>query len=720
MSAGITKIKSKNANTSKANLKRLLEYIEKPESGQEIGVGGLNETAFDVWNVNAFSDETANLEMLALNDVNPLSRISFQHFVISWSEGEIPTREQAREASLLLLRELRLDQAIAKCGFHYDTENVHIHVAVVTTDLGTDKSIKVSFPINSAHRAAAKINYIQGWENDKNALYEIDQNGHCNRTRDKKSQRALPGKETEIFSAQRTAGDISRELIEAILKDKSIRSWDQLHERLAKAGVTYTKKGLGAVFTVNQGVKVFVIKASTVHKEAMLSKMEARFGLFQESNHSISKREPEPVPNMDVKVAVVWQQYQKDKSEHKKHVLNAKSLQSSNHLQQYKSLIRRQISEREGLKKYDWKGNGVALMDLRSLMAATHASQKVNLKHSHREERTAKRIQLKQETQHPGKFDDYLKQMNPYLYQIHLQHKLTHKDDILQENVTQLRKNTLNEVPCGAQMTFGKVMQTASPMDISNYKGEKSNGEIYDDPLTGKRKTHDPIINYMSSAGTIDFIDTGRRVDVINTSDQSTKAFMQLCTKKWKSFELTGSDAFKRKAVGELIKLGIQATIINPELRIYIQQQYDQLVANNQKNISSIQPPVWNSPVEEVIHRLIEPVNMNTPAQLETIQDSAMLAYISHSHDIGQDAKNQSLKDKEIAQRLNILGYDKTQIAYSINHLSPNAKNNSVHNCYGDRLAIYASGNMPKELYEGHYDIDRLRLVGMSQFRPSL
>ena len=142
------------SDTSNTHLKNLQKYIEKPEASQESGL--------DVWFFNSLFNESAHAEMLSLNEVNSRAKSTFKHLLISFAPDVFPTRAQAHEASLLLLKEMGLDECVSMVGMHYDQDHVHLHIAVVTIDPNSFKAVHAEWAVEAIHRAAAKINYIQG------------------------------------------------------------------------------------------------------------------------------------------------------------------------------------------------------------------------------------------------------------------------------------------------------------------------------------------------------------------------------------------------------------------------------------------------------------------------------------------------------------------------------------------------------------------------------
>ena len=69
-------------------------------------------------------------EMIDLAEVARRSPQPVQHWILSWREGEQPTRAQADEAVAMFLAEMGLGEHQAIYALHRDTHNCHVHVAV--------------------------------------------------------------------------------------------------------------------------------------------------------------------------------------------------------------------------------------------------------------------------------------------------------------------------------------------------------------------------------------------------------------------------------------------------------------------------------------------------------------------------------------------------------------------------------------------------------------
>ena len=151
------------APKSKAsNVRALIDYIAGVAAG---GDGAKVEHRGAVNLLNIDHDGQVQ-EMIDLAEVARRCPQPVQHWIVSWREGEQPTRKQADEAVGMFLAEMGLADHQAVYALHRDTHNCHVHVAVNRVHPTTEKVVTVNngFDLEVAHRAIARIEQRQGWE----------------------------------------------------------------------------------------------------------------------------------------------------------------------------------------------------------------------------------------------------------------------------------------------------------------------------------------------------------------------------------------------------------------------------------------------------------------------------------------------------------------------------------------------------------------------------
>ncbi|MDA8305752.1 MAG: hypothetical protein M0Z81_02835 [Deltaproteobacteria bacterium] len=338
------------------------------------------------------------------------------------------------------------------------------------------------------------------------------------------SQRA---KDFEHRTGEKSAERIGIESIPAIVREAS--SWDDLHRRMAEAGMKYERKGSGAVIVISDQR----IKASTADRGASLGKLERRFGPYREPREYRHVADIGAKPLASSKPAPGWESYRKERTEHYAAKKAAFDDLRSRIEAERKALFPEQKKERDRIFTRNWKGYGLELNGARSYVAAQHAVQKAELLDRHREARE----QLRQEF---SPFPD----IEAWLGRQGLEHHWRYRHD-----------------PKGlaASIEGEGPPRAISPGDIRDFDYQVRNGAVF-----FSRHGEDEAA----------FIDRGRRIDVRDvTSRDSVLAALQLAAQKWSSINISGDDEFKDLCVGLAVEHGFR--ISNPDLHERVQKERD-------------------------------------------------------------------------------------------------------------------------------------------------
>lgn len=299
----VKKIKNKKTKKSKVwQIGDLVDYIRFPhnENPQEKieYAGGRN--FFSSTHVGQ------KMEMIALARESAHSNMPVQHWIFSWKEGEQPDREKIEELVDIFLAKMGLSGHQIIYGLHYDTDNYHLHIAVNRMNPATGKVVLPfnGLDIREAHKIVAFIEQRQGWASEENSMYIMLENGELARRRITKEvkpkQTAL---DFEHASGEKSAQRIAQELGYAIIK--SAQSWAELHEKLAKVGLRFEKKGSGAIIFVGEKA----VKASSVDRSFSMGKLCKKLGHFEEGIYpeGLGKIVPEPLCSVNLEA---WKEYQ--------------------------------------------------------------------------------------------------------------------------------------------------------------------------------------------------------------------------------------------------------------------------------------------------------------------------------------------------------------------------------------------------------------------------
>jgi hypothetical protein len=159
--------KIRNQNTPKTKTKQiadLVDYIRQPHNTNPAEKiehsGGLN--------LLTGTHGSQKKEMITLATETVHSKMPVSHFVFSWRENEQPTAAQVDELVDIFLREMGLEGCQTVYGFHWNTENYHVHIAVNRMHPVTMKVIDPNngFDIEAAHKILALVEHRQGWTPD--------------------------------------------------------------------------------------------------------------------------------------------------------------------------------------------------------------------------------------------------------------------------------------------------------------------------------------------------------------------------------------------------------------------------------------------------------------------------------------------------------------------------------------------------------------------------
>lgn len=640
-------------DTSNLNLKRLLDYIKKPDAQQE--------AALDVWFYNAFDEQSAIAELLALNEVNLRAKNSFKHLLVSYSPEVFPTREQAMHAGQLMLEEMGLGKCLAMVGMHYDKQHVHLHIAVVTINPDTFRSVHAQWAVNAMHRAAAKINFIQGWKSQRKQLYSIlDVDGQAVPKRNSRKVGKLRASEVRAFHNQKPAGEVAATVSKVVLADSKVNSWEKFHQALASHGIEYAKKGSGSVFIVNQDDRPVVVKVSNVNRKAAMKLLQEKFGAFIHNGFPISSRQIEPVIVKDELVNDHWQSYNQIRTDFKSAKLDLKEKHNAN----YKNLLNLQSQERALLNKQGWKGMGTKLNEARMMMAGKHAMQKAKLKSQQLSEKSGliKSFAIEYRNGTLNRFDHYLEVKDPDLF---LAYKRQQK----------IERNQ----PYQGYLVGKEPYQNFSLLDgIENYN--------YQERVVNTKSGSINILEYFNQNNRIDFVDRGNRIYLTNMERASVRAFLQLAAQKWKSFELFGSFEFKYMCAEEAKKLNVTNKISNPEVQdmvSFIFKKASRIGAGiphleQIKNKFSISTSSKKSKLMKINDKYFQ--KPTTRVQL------AINAYLIFAADLGDIPTNDFYRDLQIAIRLDAIGFEIDEIKYAIEQASPLVIAEKVHARYSSHI----------------------------------
>lgn len=256
----------------------LVRYVTNPDDGAKcVHMGALNfvSEGSDIDGIIA--------EMTAVSEGATRSRDPLHHCVMSWPEGEDPTPEQIDEAVQIYLAHVGMAHLLCVYAMHQDTDNVHLHIVLLRADdAGRVHKINGGFDKLAGAEAVAMIEAAQGWKPEANAAFISLENGEVVRSMTQKTlaedrppapdhvrdESYRRGEKSALERAQDACGNIFKEA----------ETWQDLHTDLLSKGLSFRKKGSGAVIVIDDTP----LKASDVSRAASMAKLVKALGPFED------------------------------------------------------------------------------------------------------------------------------------------------------------------------------------------------------------------------------------------------------------------------------------------------------------------------------------------------------------------------------------------------------------------------------------------------------
>jgi hypothetical protein len=195
------------------------------------------------------------------------------HLVISFRAGEDLPGDALAQIEDEFCRALGFAEHQRVSVVHRDTDHLHFHVAINKVH---PTKFTLHEPFNDYHTRAKLCQQIE-------ARYGLE-SFHCASKRNAPAQQKAAAMEA-VAGVESLIGYVQRSLKNSMA---SARSWQELHQAFAKAGVALKPQGNGLVVESNGKMA----KASSCFREMSKSALEKRFGTFQEMSQSAKVATP--------------------------------------------------------------------------------------------------------------------------------------------------------------------------------------------------------------------------------------------------------------------------------------------------------------------------------------------------------------------------------------------------------------------------------------------
>jgi len=624
----------------------LCDYIAGPDAG------GGDERVEQRGAVNLLNiDHDGQVqEMSDLAEAARRSPQPVQHWILSWRSGEQPTAAQAEEAVRLFLTEMGLADHQCIYALHRNTDNCHLHLAVNRVHPDTERVVTVNgrFDIEVAHRAIARIERTQGWQREAGGRYRVLDSGEVQRAPKPAGpvERAptTAARDFENLTGQKSAQRIAIDDGAPVLR--KARDWDELHAQLAERGIRFERKGSGAVLWVGD----VAIKASTAGRDCSMTALEKRLGDFTPPRDDAVVR---PLPPSPVEPAAKgWSAYLAEREAHSVSRRQERERQRRG----WEEMLVRHREERRECLDGDWRGRRDALNATRSMLAARQAQEKAELRERQQAERAVSRERF---APWPA-YEKWLRDRG----RPELADKWRFRD----------------RTPA---IVVGDRPDPARPRDIRAFTAEARRWEVLYRRLD-------------AAARAPSFVDRGREIRIHDLGRDSVLAALQLSAQKWGSFQVFGSDDYKRLCVDLAATNGFRIT--NPELQeaIELKRRQEMERPRLERGASVPAPPRTERASPSPPGRTDRAPAVPAPAR-SPVRDASE-AYQRHLDDIRRHLRGRNIDasrvDGVIAVRLRATGYDRAQVGQAIGNEAAKRRPTEERdwNAYAARTVTHAFG----------------------------
>lgn len=272
-----------------------------------------DEKCLLTWTTGCWAGDDYELAMQEIADTQALNTRTTKektyHLIISFRPEDQSklTPEAFKTIEERFARALGLEEHQRLCGVHGNTENVHMHIAYNLIHPEKLTRIEPWKDFIARDRLCRELEKEYGLAPD---------NG---RIKDRKRGIGEQAAAMEAHSGQQSFERYAQEQGAGIYTEMaSAKTWEDIHTIFARHGLELAPRGAGLIVKNRHGKQR--AKASAVHKEFSLKKLEASFGKFQKAPEKLPESEraysSKPVQkNADSKK--LWQEFQETKKAHK-------------------------------------------------------------------------------------------------------------------------------------------------------------------------------------------------------------------------------------------------------------------------------------------------------------------------------------------------------------------------------------------------------------------
>ncbi len=296
----VEEIKSKKTTRS---LQGLINYmLDTEHNGEKLDYSHIS-------NCYSIDTDMAVVEMDLIQRQNTRTKLDKTlHLVVSFPEGEIPTREQLDDIEQTLSESIGMGHHQRLSVAHSNTENYHLHMAINRIDPETHKMVNPYNYHKSLMVAATELELKHGLEITE------------------RQPRSLEALTMDYHSGEQSLHSWCQEHIKDSLEEtlKHASSWQDVHCVFDKVGLSLKKSGRGLV-VYNQDNDT-AIKASSLSRNLSLTQLQKELGRFSPSQSKSATSKTRSAMTQEKKQDPLFAQYEafkKTRQEHKQTSLDA-------------------------------------------------------------------------------------------------------------------------------------------------------------------------------------------------------------------------------------------------------------------------------------------------------------------------------------------------------------------------------------------------------------
>lgn len=501
--------------------------------------------------------------MNAVAAQNPRVKDPVYHIVLSWPSSESPTDEQAFDSGRYALAAVGMADHQYVFAVHRDTDNAHLHIAVNRVNPDTFAAVYPERDYFKLDRAMRELELRYGWQHDKGPYAVFERNGQvvidwASKDPSTKGKRPTPAADMERYADQESlfsyARGEPRKALLAALKDDKL-TWRQLHNLLAKYGLELREKGQGfAIYDVNSA-DTTPIKASDMHEALGRARLVKRLGPFEpfepseSTTDAVSTYDKHRPLKRDPKVR---EERRQERAEARRELRARYDEYKSGFV--YRRLDPTDVRDRFAAILADARQRRLEVRQTVTDPAARKALYSVI---AFETLRARDRLQREIRNERKALRDDQSNRRQPYREWVERQAATGDAAAI-----SQLRGFAYSEKRRAKELERALANDGADgivhPDDADPAASDIAEGIYY-------RVRRDGTVVYRVDGGRDAFIDLGRRIDVLakGAADNSAiAAAMYLAAEKYGgTFELTGSEEFKRRAIDIMLEYKIDARL---------------------------------------------------------------------------------------------------------------------------------------------------------------